>query len=102
MSEKRGNTEKLIYDFNTARSSEIEYAPGKWVRTTCREFRSFSGNRRILNVDDPNNVFYETYNGPVYLFNTNKRANEITKDNVQYENGIDPREEFRKAGRWRT
>lgn len=101
MSEKRGNTIKLAYDFNTARCCEIEYKPGKWNRVTAREFRSFKGNRRILNVDDPNNVFYETYYGPVYLFGTNVTTNTHT-EGIQYENGIDPRDQYRKQGRWRT
>ena len=101
MSEKRGNTVQLVYDFNTARSCEIEYKPKKWARVTCREFRSFNGNRRILNVDNPNNVFYESYNGPVYLFGTNKRV-KPSQSGIQYENGIDPRDQYRKQGRWRT
>ena len=102
MSEKRGNTVKLRYDFNEARCCEVEYAPGKWGRTTGREFRSFKGNRRILNVDDPNNAFYEDYNGPVYLFGTNKTINQSDKNGLQFENGIDPRDQYRKQGRWRT
>jgi hypothetical protein len=101
MSEKKGNTIQLIYDFNTARCCEIEYTPKKWARVTCREFRSFKGNRRILNVDNSNNTFYEDYEGPVYLYGTNKRINTNTIG-IQYENGIDPREQYRKQGRWRT
>lgn len=101
MSEKRGNTVKLVYDFNTARCCEIEYKPGKWIRTTAREFRSFKGNRRILNVDNRDNVFYESYHGPVYLFGTNKLIDADTQG-VQFENGIDPRDQYRKQGKWRT
>lgn len=101
MTEKRGNTVKLVYDFNDARCCEVEYSPGKWSRTTPREFRSFGGNRRILNVDNPDNAFYESYNGPVYLFGTNKKVNPSNGE-VQYENGIDPRDEFRKRGKYRT
>lgn len=101
MSEKRGNTVKLVYNFNTARCCEIEYKPGKWIRTTAREFRSFRGNRRILNVDNPDDVFYEAYYGPVYLFGTNKTV-DTDSEGVQFENGIDPRDQYRKQGRWRT
>lgn len=101
MSEKRGNTVKLVYDFNTARCCEIEYQPSKWIRTTAREFRSFKGNRRILNVDNPDQVFYEEYHGPVYLFGTNKLI-DTDQQGVQFENGVDPRDQFRKQGRWRT
>lgn len=67
MSEKRGNTEKLKYDFNTATNLEI-YVVGlqRFHRVTSREFRSFNGKRRINGED---------YNGPVYLYGTNKRIN---------------------------
>jgi hypothetical protein len=91
LGEKRGNTVKLVYDFNSARCCEIEYKPGKWIRTTVREFRSFDGNRRILNVDDPNNVFYEQYNGPVYLFDTNKKITPIHTNQIQFTETGDPR-----------
>ena len=98
--EKRGRTGKLKYDFNTARCCEIEYKPKTWIRVTCNEFRSFSGNRRILNVDNPNDLFYEDYNDPVYLFGTNKIIN-TNQHGVQFENGVDPRDQYRKRGRWR-
>jgi hypothetical protein len=66
MAEKTGNTEKIKYDFNTAANLEV-FMPNlnDWYRVTSREFRSFSGKRRINNVD---------YNGTVYLYNTNKAA----------------------------
>lgn len=102
MSEKKGNTVKLIYNFNDARCCEIEYTPGIWARVTGREFRSFNGNRRILNVDDSNNIFYEDYNGPVYLFGTNKVIKSPMNGGVQFENGVDPRDQYRKQGKWRT
>ncbi len=75
MSEKKGNTVKLVYDFNEARSCEI-YSKGlkRYGRVTAREFRSFGGKRRILNVDDCDNPFYEDYNGPVYYMMTNKKV----------------------------
>ena len=91
MSEKRGNTVKLVYDFNEARCCEIEYKPGKWVRTTPREFRSFDGNRRILNVDDPDNVFYEAYHGPLYVFGSNKRITPTNNFQIQFSEEGDTR-----------
>jgi len=91
LSEKRGNTVKLVYDFNSARCCEIEYVPGKWIRTTPREFRSFAGNRRILNVDNPDDTFYENYNGPVYLFGTNKTINSSNSTGTQFGEDGDPR-----------
>lgn len=68
MSEKKGLTVKMSYDFETAANLEV-YLPEStygWYRVTSREFRSFNGKRRINN---------KLYNGPVYLFGTNKRAN---------------------------
>ena len=65
--EKTGNTEKLKYEFETAANLEV-FMPNlnDWYRVTSREFRSFTGKRRINNVD---------YNGPVYVYNSNKRVN---------------------------
>lgn len=65
--EKTGNLVKLEYDFDTARNLEV-YMPNLkgWYRVTSREFRSFNGKRRIQG---------EEYNGPIYLFGTNKIAN---------------------------
>lgn len=91
MSEKRGNTIKLIYDFNEARCCEIEYRPGKWIRTTPREFRSFDGNRRILNVDNPDNVFYEQYQGPLYVFGSNKKVTPTNISKIQFSEEGDTR-----------
>ncbi len=68
MSEKKGFTGQLKYDFETAANLEV-YLPEStysWYRVTSREFRSFNGKRRINN---------KPYDGPVYLFATNKRAN---------------------------
>ena len=100
MAEKKGFPGKIKYDFNEARCCEIEYKPGKWGRVTGREFRSFNGNRRILNIDNPDNVFYEDYNGPVYLFETNT-ISKCDISGMQYLNNIDPRDKYRKQGKWR-
>jgi hypothetical protein len=60
---KRGETGKLIYDFETTSNCEV-LVKETWCRVTPREFRSFQGKRRINN---------ESYEGPVYLFKTNKQ-----------------------------
>ena len=70
MGEKRGNTEKMRYDFQTASNLEV-FLPIKkdWYRVTSREFRSWTGKRRINGIE---------YDGPVYLFGMNKRVNKST------------------------
>ena len=62
--EKTGNTVKIKYDFNTAANLEI-FMPNlkNWYRVTSREFRAYSGKRRINN---------ENYEGPIYMYDTNK------------------------------
>jgi len=80
MSEKRGNTEKLLFPFNTAGVLEIEMANGVWYRVTSGRFRSWDGPRRITeptrteraNPHVPMRTYL--YEGPVYIFGTNKRA----------------------------
>lgn len=72
MSEKKGNTVKLQYDFDTARNLEV-FMPNLngWYRVTAGEFRSFNGDRRIQG---------EKFNGALYAFGTNKKVN--SKDYV--------------------
>ena len=82
MKEKTGNTVKLVYDFPTQLCCEIEYNPGKWIRTTPRDFRSFGGNRRILNIDDSKFPSYEDYKGPVYYTLTNHQVTEDLLENT--------------------
>ena len=94
MKEKRGNTVKLVYDFNSAGCCEVEFRPDKWVRTTPREFRSWGGKRRMLVVENTGHVFYEDYNGPVYYYETNfqvKNQNELGKRGLVFLDGIDNR-----------
>ena len=66
--EKKGFTGQLKYDFNTSNNLEVHLPESTygWYRVTSREFRSFNGQRRING---------EEYNGPVYKFATNTRAN---------------------------
>jgi hypothetical protein len=76
MAEKKGNTEKLKYCFDTSKHLEV-FLPtlNNWFRVTARDFRSFNGKRRIQN---------EEYNGPIYFHYTNKRANKtkVEKDKI--------------------
>jgi hypothetical protein len=77
--EKTGHTAKKLYDFNTAGVLEV-CIKGNWYRTSCNDFRSFDGNRRITEPikqpglgDSMFNVPMRTYeyNGPVYVLQTN-------------------------------
>ena len=78
MAEKRGEIEKLKYDFNTAGSLEIKHHSIGWHRVTARDFRSFDGERRICEpeytklgtVEVPMRIY--EYFGPVYYWGTNK------------------------------
>lgn len=91
MGEKKGSTVKLKYPFNTALSLEVNFKDNEWVRVTPNEFRSFGGNRRILNISQKNS-FYEIYKGPVFSFNTNHiLADEDVVQGLNYPHNIDPR-----------
>lgn len=79
MSEKRGATAKLLYDFNTAAMCEV-CIKGTFYRTTARDFRSFDGVRRLTEParhlglgEDFTKLEMKTYeyNGPVYVLQTN-------------------------------
>jgi len=96
MSEKRGNTIKLLYEFPEVRACEIYLESiDKWVRITPREFRSYVGKRRILNPEFEEDV-YDEYEGPVYYFGTNEICHNVpNKKGVLYKHNIDPREQFR-------
>ena len=72
MSEKRGQTEKIKFEFNTAGVLEIQYATGGWGRVTAVTFRAYDGPRRITepqfteksNPHVPMRTYL--YEGPVY------------------------------------
>jgi hypothetical protein len=88
MSEKKGNLEKLIYDFKDT-NCEVQIK-AKWYRTTAREFRSWSGKRRIDNIE---------YNGTLYYYGTNKKVTEEVKhEGVVFIGNKDPREDKRPRG----
>ena len=80
MAEKRGDLEKLVYDFNTAGVLEIQMADEKWYRVIAPRFRSYDGPRRITepqyteraNPYVPMRTYL--YEGPLYLFKTNKKV----------------------------
>ena len=66
MSEKTGNTEKLIYPFNESKLLEIFLPVSKrWHRVTCVDFRSWDGKRKIQD---------ELYEGPLYAYGTNRKV----------------------------
>jgi hypothetical protein len=83
MSEKRGQTETLRYDFNTVIESQVQLQNGKWYRVTCREFISFNGPRRFVRYSkgEPS---YEEYNAPLYYWNTNIRCKKPKEFGTQY------------------
>lgn len=95
--EKQGQTEKLIYDFNTARSCEVQLPNGEWYRVTPREFRSYSRPRRIQEICESGLVAQE-YNGPIYFYNTNKivKENQIYKIGLLFINEVDTRDSSTK------
>lgn len=86
MSEKRGNTGKLIYDFNVADNLEVQIGD-MWCRVTARDFRSFNGARRING---------KSYEGPIYLSNTNLIVENPTKQGLVFLNDIDPNSLYNK------
>lgn len=85
MAEKRGETEKLVFDFNTAGVLDV-FIPklNDWYRTTAKDFRSFDGKRRITlptTIEKGNpwvEMKTEEYNGPVYLWGTNTQVLDTT------------------------
>jgi hypothetical protein len=84
MAEKRGQLEKLRYDFNTARAVFIKNTKGGYSRITERDFRSYNGERYIL-IDGE----YKLYEGPIYYWNTNKICKEpINENKIQYAHDI--------------
>lgn len=91
MAEKRGQLERMIYDFPTEAVLEV-CIKGNWYRTTSREFRSFDGPRRFtkpsrqpgLGMRDINEIEFITveYNGPVYMFGSNIRVEPLGTEKV--------------------
>ena len=92
MAEKTGNLIKLTYDFESSRCCEVSINGEVWARVTAREFRSWNGYRRILNIDNPDKAFYEEYKGPVYYYGTNRRIKKSKKNGIAFINNKDPRD----------
>ena len=95
MAEKTGNLIKLTYDFESSRSCEVSIDGEKWAGVTAREFRSWNGKRRILNVDNPNESYYEEYVGPVYYYGTNRINKKPKKHGLVFLQSKDPRKSKR-------
>lgn len=102
MAEKKGNTVKLKYPFNTAACLEVQLPNGDWYRITCKEFRSYTYPRRI-SQNKGKEYMIEIYEGPVYLYGTNivVNLNKIDKRGLLFPNDVDPRQikETRAFGR---
>ena len=92
MAEKRGDLIKLTYEFNCGWCCEVSFDGERWARVTAREFRSFNGKRRILNIENPNKSYYEEYLGPIYYYGTNRIAEKPKEAGTTFFNGIDPRD----------
>jgi len=109
MSEKKGNTVKLKYDFPSQLCVEV-YVPSlkDWHRITCKEFRSWCGQRRILKFKGDfgtaeRESYYEDYNGPTYFYDSNKKINpnKFTQNKVAFLHEKDPRKSTPRNGRER-
>ena len=92
MAEKTGNLIKLTYEFNCGWCCEVSFDGERWARVTAREFRSFNGKRRILNVENPNEPYYEEYNGPIYFYGTNRISKTSGKVGMVFVDDKDPRD----------
>lgn len=86
---------KLKYDFPTQLSTEI-FKNEDWQRVTCKDFRSFNGPRRILKFDTDGTSFYEDYNGPIYLYETNYVLKDLSKIGMVYPHDQLPKPKLRK------
>ena len=95
MGEKRGQTEKLVYDFPTQLSTEVGYEDGTWNRVTCNRFRSYNGPRRILFITEDGKGEYKEYNGPVYYYESNKKVKDRVKKGYAYLHDIAPKPQLR-------
>lgn len=78
MSEKKGMQGKLKYDFNTAKAVYIKKKNTSFYRVTERDFRSYCGERFILEDGE-----YKPYEGPIYYWNTNTICKEPIEDKIQ-------------------
>ena len=86
MSEKRGNTGKLLYDFDVSSNLEVQVGE-EWHRVGARDFRSFNGARRVSDIP---------YEGPLYMFATNTKVKEPTKQGLMFVDDVDPNSLYNK------
>jgi hypothetical protein len=86
---------KLYYDFPTQLSTEI-FKNEIWQRVTCKDFRSFNGPRRILKFDKSSTPYYEDYDGPVYLYETNAKLKDFSKEGMVYPYDEPPKPKLRQ------
>tara|TARA_R110002153_G_scaffold88011_4_gene217073 strand:+ start:2086 stop:2451 length:366 start_codon:yes stop_codon:yes gene_type:complete len=101
MKEKKEQKVKLKYDFPTQLCCEV-YVPNleDWFRVTCNVFRSWCGQRRILHIEGDDRMKldikheYKDYNGPTYLFDSNKKINpnNYPQNKVAFLHDKDPRQ----------
>ena len=95
MGEKTGFTGKLEYDFPREKCTEVLIDDIGWFRVTCRTFRSYNAPRRIVSWKN-NEPVIEEYNGPIYLYMTNKIIKNPTEKGIQYVDGIMPESKPRR------
>lgn len=86
---------KLKYDFPTQLSTEV-LKDDIWQRVTCKDFRSFNGCRRILKFKPDGSSFYEEYEGPVYLYETNNILKDTSKEGMVYPYDEPPKPKLRQ------
>lgn len=87
MSEKKGNTVKITFDFDTCKCLEVYIElMQKWHRVISKEFRSFNGKRRITTWDREDNPIYTDYDGPVYYYMTNTICKKPEGNKIQHLN----------------
>jgi hypothetical protein len=82
MSEKKGWTNKSIYDFNTSSVLEV-LINNQWFRVTCEDFRSFDGDRRITHWVNGEEIC-TNYQGPIYFHRTNNLAISTNSNTILY------------------
>jgi hypothetical protein len=91
-------TVTLKYDFEPYKCCEIKMGES-WFRVTARQFRSFDGERRIsTHVDENNQLIYQNYEGPVYLFKTNVVVESKNRGEIIYTTEGDPRDKMPVRG----
>lgn len=87
-------TVTLKYDFEPYKCCEVKM-DNNWYRVTARQFRSFDGERRIsTGIDENNQLIYQSYEGPIYLFKTNVIVEPKGTNNFVYTNEGDPRDKM--------